>query len=111
MRGGQLRGGGGRGAVKHWYALFVFLHRQRHAMSLHEAISYLISTDTHGNRAPLLSILPPPSLYLFLSISSGASQLILHHFIFLFPRPGKWLTVPILPFWHGNPLSAVISQS
>ena len=37
---------------------------------------------------------PPPHLYPpFLSLSSGASQLILHHFIFLFYRDGKWLTV------------------
>lgn len=82
---------GGVRSKKHWYALFVFLHHQRHAVSLHEAISYLISTDTHSSKVLLLLILiiiPP-----LFSFSSGASQLILHHFIFLLYCDGKWLTI------------------
>lgn len=91
LAGGWWWWGGG-----HWYVLFVFLRCQRHAVSLHEAISYLISTDTHGSEAPP----HPPS-------SSGARQLILHHFIFLFYRPGKWLPVPLPPSWQANLISAL----
>lgn len=46
VSGRAAAGKGGACAGKHWYALFVFLHRERHAVSLHEAISYLITADT-----------------------------------------------------------------
>lgn len=94
-----LRGGGG-GGVRHWYALFVFLRRQRHAVSLHEAISYLISTDTHGSWGG----------------GSPADSTPFHSPLY---RPGKWLPVPLLPVpllpvpflppWQANLISAVIS--
>lgn len=60
---------------------------------------------------------PPPHLSPpFLSLSSGASQLILHHFIF--PLLLKWQmadcyfwTLSIHAFWHCNWLNAIISLS
>lgn len=65
----------------------VFLQPSDHAVSLHEAISYLISTDTHtcsSNKA-LLQLPHPQTSPCF---SWGASQLILHHFISLLPWDG-----------------------
>lgn len=60
---------------------------------------------------------PPPHLSSppFLSLSSGASQLILHHFIFSLLRRWQmadcYFSASIHAFWHRNQLSAIISQS